>query len=73
MFEMSHGSSAPPAKPDVKMLIVPAAIGLAIAAAATFYGSLDTAFDRAPIAIVGGASFALGGLLGWAIRRWRAR
>lgn len=70
MFDMSSGPAAPA---DSKMLVVPAAMGLAIAIAVIFYGSIGTALDRAPIAILGGGSFALGGVLGWAVRRWRSR
>ena len=73
MFEMSSGPSAPPARPDRRMLVIPAALGLAVAVAVTLIGPLDTAIDRAPYGLLGGASYAFGGLVAWTIRRWRAR
>ena len=73
MFEMSCRPSAPPAKPDTRMLVVPAAFGVAVAVAVTLIGPVDTAMDRAPYGLMGGASYAFGGLVAWEIRRWRAR
>jgi hypothetical protein len=73
MFEMSSGPSAPPARPDRRMLVVPTALGLAGAAAVTFFGPIDTAIDRAPYGLLGGASYAFGGWVAWMIRRWRSR
>ena len=73
MFEMSSGPSAPPARPDSRMLVIPAALGLAVAVAVTLIGPIDTAIDRAPYGLLGGASYAFGGLVAWTIRRWRAR
>jgi hypothetical protein len=73
MFEMSSGPSAPRVRPDNRMLVVPAALGLAIAVAVTLIGPIDTAIDRAPYGVLGGASYAFGGFVAWAIRRWRAR
>jgi hypothetical protein len=73
MFEMSCGPSAPATKPDTRMLVVPAALGLAIAVGVTVIGPIDTAIDRAPYGLLGGASYAFGGLAAWAVRRWRAR
>jgi hypothetical protein len=55
------------------MLVVPAAFGVAVAGAVTLIGPVDTAMDRAPYGLMGGASYAFGGLVAWAIRRWRAR
>jgi len=43
------------------------------AVAVTLIGPVDTAMDRAPYGLMGGASYAFGGLVAWAIRRWRAR
>ena len=73
MFHMYSGPSAPAAKADSRMLVVTASIGVAIAAAVTLIGPIDTAIDRAPYGLLGGVSYASGGVLAWTIRRWRAR
>ncbi len=70
---MSAMSSGRPAPAPARGLVIPAGLGLAIAAAVTLFGPLDTALDRAPFGLLGGASFAFGGVIAWAIGRWRAR
>ena len=58
---MSAMSSGRPTPAPARGLVIPAGLGLA------------TALDRAPFGLLGGASFAFGGVIAWAIGRWRAR
>ena len=52
---------------------VAAVVVVAIAVAITLSGPLETIGQRAPVAMLGGGSFALGALLAWGVRRWKAR
>jgi hypothetical protein len=70
MFATSSGRLSPS---DRRMLAVTATLGAAIALAVTIVGPLDTAIDRAPYGLLGGVAYAVGGVLGLAIRRWRSR
>jgi hypothetical protein len=59
--------------PSRTALVVPLLIGAAIFLAYALSGQLDTAFERVPVALVGGGAFALGGVVGWLWRWSRAR
>jgi hypothetical protein len=52
-------------------LVLTAGLGAAIAVAAALAGPWETVTERMPYGILGGAAFAVGGLLGWLAKRPR--
>ena len=46
-------------------LAFPIMVGVIVVCGVTFAGPLETALDRAPVAAFAGASFAVGGVIGW--------
>jgi hypothetical protein len=59
--------------PTVAALLVPLAIGAAIALADTAIGHFTSTSARVPVGLITGGAIALGGAVGWFWRRARAR
>ena len=64
---------APIEPPSTRALIIPLLIGAAIVLADIAIERLTGVAERAPVGVIAGGSFALGGVVGWLWRRSRAR